>query len=182
MNKNRYIDTIIALLFAMWLIGVILSSCNRTTKSAVITHDTIFVNKYNTDTIISQHNAQDTLILTKYDTIHDYHIYRDSIILKDSVYMREKNDTMFIYKERWNTTYKTKHDTIYRAKTDTISKVKTDTIYIYRSKAESDSAYISLEKQSEKVKQAKQPWASILISFFLLFSLCILVYRYFFKK
>jgi hypothetical protein len=167
----------------MWFIGVIwsLSSCNKTIKSAVITHDTIFVDKYNTDTIISQHNACDTLILTKYDTIHDYHIYRDSVILKDSVYMREKNDTMYIYKERWNTTYKTKHDTIYRAKTDTIRKVKTDTIYIYRSSAEVDSSYISLDKQSEKVKQTKQPWY-ILITLSLFLTLCFLVYKYFFKK
>ena len=65
---------------------------------------------------------------TKYVTVPEYHtdtlrlvkVQHDSLVLKDSVYIREKGDTVLI--ERWHTQYKWRemHDTTYVSKTDSV--------------------------------------------------------------
>ena len=41
---------------------------------------------------------------------------RDSILLHDSIYVKESGDSIYIYKERWNTKIVLKHDTLYKIK------------------------------------------------------------------
>jgi hypothetical protein len=65
---------------------------------------------------------------TKYVTVPEYHtdtliqtkVLKDSVLLHDSTFIREKGDTVMI--ERWHTQYKWRelHDTTYVAKTDSI--------------------------------------------------------------
>lgn len=54
------------------------------------------------------------------DTLRLSHNIRDSVWLHDSIYIRDKGDTMFI--ERWHTRWRdrTVHDTTYVSKTDSV--------------------------------------------------------------
>ena len=54
------------------------------------------------------------------DTLRLSHNIRDSVWLHDSIYIRDKGDTMFI--ERWHTRWRdrTVHDTAYVSKTDSV--------------------------------------------------------------
>ena len=65
---------------------------------------------------------------TKYVTVPEYHtdtlrvvkVQHDSLVLKDSVYITEKGDTVLI--EKWHTQYRDRWrtDTVYQSKTDSI--------------------------------------------------------------
>lgn len=56
----------------------------------------------------------------KTDTVIQTKVQKDSLFLHDSVYVKEKGDSVLI--ERWHTKYITRerHDTTYISKTDTI--------------------------------------------------------------
>lgn len=65
---------------------------------------------------------------TKYVTVPEYHtdtlrvvkVQHDSLVLKDSVYIHDKGDTVLI--EKWHTQYRDRWrtDTVYQSKTDSI--------------------------------------------------------------
>ena len=67
---------------------------------------------------------------TKYVPVPEYHtdtmlmvkVQHDSLVLKDSVYIHDKGDTVLI--ERWHTQWRDRivHDTIYQSKHDSIPK------------------------------------------------------------
>ena len=67
---------------------------------------------------------------TRYVTVPEYHtdtliqntVQKDSVFLHDSIYQKEKGDTILI--EKWHTRYKEKlvHDTLYQHRIDTIAK------------------------------------------------------------
>ena len=67
---------------------------------------------------------------TKYVTVPEYHtdtliqntVLKDSVFLHDSIYQKEKGDTILI--EKWHTKYRERlvHDTTYISKVDTIAK------------------------------------------------------------
>lgn len=57
---------------------------------------------------------------------------RDSIYYRDSIYIKEKGDTVTYYVERLRYAYKIKTDTIYtyKLKRDTVYAVRTDSIRV----------------------------------------------------
>ena len=63
-------------------------------------------------------------VIEKTDTFHSVKIQRDSIHVKDSVFLTEyvKGDTVFREKEKWHTAYKDRWytDTVYKSKTDSV--------------------------------------------------------------
>lgn len=151
---------------AWWLIMIWLltfayfciTGCTKTVKSVTGVRDTVYVEHSSTDTLNVRERASDTLYVTKVDTL--YRTLINNVLQRDSVYIREKGDTVLVYKEHWNTEHL--HDTLYKVKTDTVYKVKTDTIVVYKASERDDSAYIAKEKSKEVVKQ-KKDWRSRLI-------------------
>lgn len=68
-------------------------------------------------------------IIEHYSTVRDttyitQHL-RDSIFERDSIYVREKADTVYQYVEKWRTRYLQKTDTIYQAVHDTTTVTTT---------------------------------------------------------
>lgn len=143
----------------IYLLCVLLCvGCTRTVKTNVQTHDTIYVEHSTTDTLITQQRASDTLYVTKTDT--EYRTLINNVSRRDSVYIREKGDTITIYKEHWLTDHRT--DTIYKVRSDTVYKARTDTVIVYKSATQSDSTYKATEEKKEVVKQ-KKDWKSRII-------------------
>lgn len=62
-----------------------------------------------------------------HDTIYRLQLSRDSIMVRDSIYITERmqGDTLTITRDRWHTAYRDRllHDTTYIHRTDTIPKV-----------------------------------------------------------
>ena len=56
----------------------------------------------------------------QHDTTYVNHIRVDSVFRRDSIYIREKNDTVFQYVERIRERYKFIHDTTYVHQVDTV--------------------------------------------------------------
>lgn len=97
MTINKDPKTLLAIFLLALLSLIILSSC----QTRYITQD---------------HRSTDTLYLTKYKTT------TDSIYNYDSIYIREKGDTLYVenIKYRYKYLYKTQTDTIYKSSTDTV--------------------------------------------------------------
>lgn len=53
------------------------------------------------------------------DTTYIKQIARDSIFERDSIYIREKADTVYQYVEKWRTRYINRTDTVYQSVRDT---------------------------------------------------------------
>lgn len=62
-----------------------------------------------------------------HDTIYRLQLSRDSIMVRDSIYITERmqGDTLILTRDRWHTAYRDRllHDTTYIHRTDTIPKV-----------------------------------------------------------
>lgn len=56
----------------------------------------------------------------KTDSIYFNKIMHDSIIVKDSIYIKEKGDKVYQYKDKYIYKYKSVHDTLYIERTDSI--------------------------------------------------------------
>lgn len=81
-------------------------------------------------------------IIEHYTAVHDttyitQHV-RDSIFERDSIYVREKADTVYQYVEKWRTRYLYKTDTLYQSVRDTT--VVKETIEVPREKTWWDKA------------------------------------------
>ena len=91
------------------LLLVMFCSCSSSAP-AVETHDTLYVSRTLTDTV--------------------YQSRRDSVYVQDSIYIREKGDTVFC--DRWHTRLTVKTDTLlqFRDRTDTVyqTAVRTETV------------------------------------------------------
>ncbi len=162
MNDWRNMKTIlafVAMMFFLSLVYTILTGCSRTVKSVSEVHDTTYIATHSTDTLVQTETRTDTVYESRTDTIHDYHVYHDSVIAKDSVYVREKGDSVYVYKEKWNTRYVEKKDTIYRSKVDTLWRVHSDTVYIDRTSAVVNTTNHVIDTNKETVKQ-KRNWLS----------------------
>lgn len=68
-----------------------------------------------TEYVIQKETVRDTLI--QHQTRHD------SIYLHDSIYIREKGDTVIIEKTRYKYVNKNLHDTLYISHTDTVPQI-----------------------------------------------------------
>lgn len=157
--------TALILIIAYMLVLTIvyaLVGCTRTVKQAVKTHDTIHVEHSTTDTLISHQGASDTVYLAKTDTLYKVDVRHDSIYRRDSVYIREKGDTITIYKEHWNTKVDIRHDTIHHVKTDTILRLRHDTITLYRYTERKDTASHVSQSDKETVKERTPFWLTLL--------------------
>ena len=158
------------LYFAIALILVSFASgCTKTVKDIVTTNDTIISNIHKKDSSGNYVSKKDSVIIiktdtvykSKTDTVYEVKYKQDSIWVRDSIFVKEKNDTVFYYKEKWNTkiiqlrdtVYKSKTDTVYRVKSDTVYKEKNDTVVIYRFIERDSSTYQSSDKSEVKVKK-----------------------------
>lgn len=65
-------------------------------------------------------------VVYQHDTTYVQQVKVDSVYRKDSVFVREKGDTVFIYKERIRDRYVLRHDTLRLVKVDsvTVERVK----------------------------------------------------------
>lgn len=79
----------------------------------------------------------------KTDSIYINKLQVDSIYMQDSVYIKEKGDTIYMYKYKYLNRYKLLTDTMYVSKTDTIYNV------------------VEVEKSLSKWQQAKQELGGI---------------------
>ena len=158
------------LYFAISLILVSFAAgCTKTVKDIVTTNDTIISNIHKKDSSGNYVSKKDSVIIiktdtvykSKTDTVYEVKYKQDSIWVRDSIFVKEKNDTVFYYKEKWNTkiiqlrdtVYKSKTDTVYRVKSDTVYKEKNDTVVIYRFIERDSSTYQSSDKSEVKVKK-----------------------------
>lgn len=81
--------------------------------------------------VITQHVAvHDTTYITQHSL--------DSIFFRDSIYIKEKNDTVYQYVEKWRTKYLQRTDTLYKAVRDTT--VIKETVEVPRQKTWWDKA------------------------------------------
>lgn len=60
-------------------------------------------------------------VVHKHDTTYVQSVKVDSIFRKDSVFVREKGDTVYIYKERIRDRYVFRHDTLRLVKVDSVA-------------------------------------------------------------
>ena len=178
---KKDLRTILLLLFIMLLFGVaysLLTSCSKTQES-LVTHDTVFVAHSITDSVKTHHGASDSLVkahsdtlyVVKSDTSSKVTARLDSVIVRDSVYVREKGDSVYIYKEKWrerlvfmrDTLYKSRTDTVLRIVRDTVYKAVNDTVCVYQSVEGSDSTYQSKEIEKEVTKERRTlSWLKVL--------------------
>ncbi len=72
--------------------------------------------------LLASCGALKTQVQTIYvrDTAYISKVQVDSVYKHDSVFIREKNDTVYKYVERTLNKYKLLHDTIYRCKIDSV--------------------------------------------------------------
>ena len=179
MFKN--LRTIILLLLFMLLLAVVISivGCTRTTQKVTETHDTLFVGKSNNDTTLIKHLMQnketliqhDTVLKVQKDTVLKSITKKDSIIVRDSVFVKEKGDSVWVYKEHWNTKIIELHDTVHNSRTDTAYqintnatfKLKTDTLVVYKFIERNDSVYGARSGKSKVVKENRTlSWLKLL--------------------
>ena len=80
----------------------------------------------------------------KHDSIYINKIERDSVLVKDSIYIKEKNDTVLI--EKWKTRYVSKYitDTVYVERVDSVQVPYP----VERELSKAEKRYISLGKVS----------------------------------
>lgn len=60
-------------------------------------------------------------VVYQHDTTYVQSVKVDSIFRKDSVFVKEKNDTIYIYKERIRDRYVFRHDTLRLVKVDSVA-------------------------------------------------------------
>ena len=61
----------------------------------------------------------------QHDTIRIDRVKVDSVYRRDSIYIREKGDTVYKYIERWRDRFRYLHDTTYIHRTDTLTLTET---------------------------------------------------------
>ena len=178
---KKDLKTILLLLFFMLLFGVLYSlvSCTKTTQELVTTHDTVFVAHSSVDSTNTHHGASDSLVTAKTDTVYQVKTdtvvetvtKRDSVVVRDSIYVRERGDSVYIYKEKWrerlvfahDTLYKSRTDTLWRVSRDTVYQSKTDTVTVYRFVERNDSSYQSKFDKEKVVKEKRTlGWLKVL--------------------
>lgn len=65
-----------------------------------------------------RHQAQTAYIR---DTCYVSRVQVDSVYRRDSVFVREKGDTVYKYVERWRDRYRIVRDTVYRGRVDSVA-------------------------------------------------------------
>jgi hypothetical protein len=186
---KKDLRTLLLLLLTMLIWAVVynmLTSCTKTTQELVTTHDTVFVAHSSVDSTNTHHGASDSLVTAKTDTVYKVRTdtvvktvtKKDSVVVRDSVYVRERGDSVYIYKEKWrerlvfahDTLYKSRTDTLWRISRDTVWQSKTDTVVVYRSMERQDSTYQSKTDKEKQIKERRTlGWLKVLGVFALVF-------------
>lgn len=98
-----------------------------------------------------------------HDTIYRLQLSRDSIMVRDSIYITERmqGDTLILTRDRWHTAYRDRlmHDTTYISKCDTIPQV------------------VEVEKRLTAWQRVRQDIGTMLIFFALLFAATYIILR-----
>lgn len=98
-----------------------------------------------------------------HDTIYRLQLSRDSIMVRDSIYITERmqGDTLILTRDRWHTAYRDRlmHDTTYISKCDTIPQV------------------VEVEKRLTAWQSVRQDLGTMLIFFALLFAATYIILR-----
>ena len=182
--------TILLLLFFMLLFGVIYSlmGCTKTAQKIVTTHDTVYVGHTLHDSTFVGDSAHekdftsktDTVYMVRTDTVHKTDVRHDSVLVRDSVYIRERGDSIYIYKEKWRERLVFARDTLYKSRTDTLRQIvhdtvyreRTDTLRVIRFVERGDTSYISKTDKEKVVKERRTfAWLKVLGAAILLFFL-----------
>lgn len=158
---------LLAWFFAIIVLSMLLFGCTKTVKSVSEVTDTLYVSKQQTVRHDSITHSVDTIYLHKIDTLLKTDVRHDSIVMRDSVYIRERGDSVYVYREKWNTKVDVRHDTVYHSKTDTVYRHKTDTIYIYSQQSASDTIKSVSNETTTKVKEKSSfsKWLVCIIAF-----------------
>lgn len=170
-----------ALLFFMLMMGVVycLVSCTKTVSEVVEKKDTVYVDHAERDSFGLYHNGsmvtdasfRDSSLRVVHDTVEKVAVQKDSVFVRDSVHVREKGDSVYVYKERWNTRLVVSHDTVLKVRTDTVMRMVTDTVLVvvkdtvrvWNHLAKADSTYMSKQDNEKVVKEKRGvPWLKIL--------------------
>ena len=108
----------------LWIVALLmLMSCAATRKAS-------------TEEVTDNYRSTEKL-----DSIFINAIQRDSIYLRDSIYVREKGDTVYKYVEKLRYKYVNSVDTLYR------TIVRVDTAYVDRTKLEVYEKPVYIEKE-----------------------------------
>lgn len=98
-----------------------------------------------------------------HDTIYRLQLSRDSIMVRDSIYITERmqGDTLILTRDRWHTAYRDRlmHDTTYISKCDTVPQV------------------VEVEKRLTAWQRVRQDIGTMLIFFALLFAATYIILR-----
>lgn len=156
--------TILHLLFLMLALTVVyaLVGCTRTVSKVVEVRDTVYTERTAVDSSGVVAGSVDTVYMVRTDTLRVVDHRRDSVVVRDSVYVREKGDSVFVYRERWRDRVELRHDTIVKVKTDTLVRTHTDTVRVYQFVEMKDSAHHSVSSNQETVKERKPLWFTLL--------------------
>ena len=173
--------TILLLLFFMLLFAVVysLTGCTKTAQKIVTTHDTVYVGHTMHDSTYTADSAHekdftsktDTVYMVRVDTVHKTDVRHDSVLVRDSVYIRERGDSVYIYKEKWRERLVFARDTLYKSRTDTLRQIvhdtvyreRTDTLRVIRFVDRGDTSYISKSDREKVVKERRTfAWLKVL--------------------
>lgn len=161
--------------------------CTRTVQQNVVTHDTVYVAHNATDSTAITNSGHENNFASKTDTVYKVRtdtvvrtdIRRDTLMVRDSVYVRERGDSVYIYKERIRDRIQTAHDTLWRTRTDTVRDIirdtvvqtKTDTVRVIRFVERGDSAYLHNQSSQTTVKERRTlAWLKLLAGALLVFA------------
>lgn len=169
------------LLFFMLMMGVVycLVSCTKTVSEVVEKKDTVYVDHaerdssglYHNGSMVTDASFRDSSLRVVHDTVEKVAVQKDSVLVRDSVHVREKGDSVYVYKERWNTRLVVSHDTVLKVRTDTVIKIVTDTLLVvvkdtvrtWDHSAKNDSTYVSKQDNEKVVKEKKSTfWWKVL--------------------
>ena len=146
---------LIAILVTVALLAMFLMSCTRTIRSVERT-DTVYVERRLADTLFVRQGASDSLVRVKSDTSYKTDVRHDTLTVRDSVFVRQANDTTYIYKERIKERVVNRRDTVLQVRTDTVVMLRRDTVAVYRSSVSGDSvSSVSVSSREEKPNPGK---------------------------
>ena len=152
------------MILLMWVLAVVyavLTSCTRTVQRVVETHDTIYVGHTDVASRDSVASRTDSVRVAKRDSTERIVVHRDSVVVRDSVFVRERGDTLYIYKERWNERLVVRHDTIREVATDTMVVYVDRMVAVRDSAVKADTTYRSATAGKVVVKERRRIWDKV---------------------
>lgn len=168
-------------------VAISMAGCTRTVEKSVVSHDTVYVAHNISDSTAIDHSAhendfvskRDTIIRIVCDTVVRADIRHDTLMVRDSVYVREKGDSVYIYKERIRDRILAAHDTLWRTRTDTVRDIirdtviqtRTDTLRVIHFVERGDSAYHAVDSDKMTVMERRTfGWLKLLAGVLLIFA------------